>query len=469
VNASDPFKKYAEQVCEQIRWKKAHDIVAQEIENHLIDQKNAYMDMGDSESTSEEKALLQMGDPVAVGAALDGTHKPAAQWGMMGLVMVLFLIGAIIQFLFLDHMLMDTDFQGIGMNSLIIFLPVSLAVFFMAYFLDFSFFGKHPFLLPGMVLAIDILALFFGVQSVGRNWLMIGGFAISPISISALFPFAFCGLLYHLREKGIRGYFIGGIIAVVFCLQLLLWHTAGGLILFLFSAGILMVFAASRNWFGQNAKHILVFFVIAALLMGCVLLFAVPEYTYRLSRLVSALHPEADPHGAGYLPNLLQTMLENAVILGHGAPVPGIPMENELFLINFRSDYLLTHLTYQYGWAVSAVLVLLLAVFLILGFRKCLKQKSILGQMTSLSILSTFAGEILIYVITNLGYPLIAPISLPFLSYGTTGLILHMFLAGILLSAFRTGEVYRDNRKSVVSESKFIQWDDGKLIISLKG
>ncbi|MBR6651904.1 MAG: FtsW/RodA/SpoVE family cell cycle protein, partial [Anaerotignum sp.] len=71
--------------------------------------------------------------------------------------------------------------------------------------------------------------------------------------------------------------------------------------------------------------------------------------------------------------------------------------------------------------------------------------------------------------ITNLGYPLIAPISLPFLSYGTTGLILHMFLAGILLSTFRTGEVYRDNRKPVVSESKFIQWDDGKLIISLKG
>ena len=101
--SSEQFKHYTEKVCAQIRWKKAHGVVAQEIENHLIDQKNAYMDMGDSESTAEEKALLQMGDPVAVGAALDGTHKPAPQWGMMGLVMVLFAIGACIHFLFLEE------------------------------------------------------------------------------------------------------------------------------------------------------------------------------------------------------------------------------------------------------------------------------------------------------------------------------------------------------------------------------
>lgn len=114
-------------------------------------------------------------------------------------------------------------------------------------------------------------------------------------------------------------------------------------------------------------------------------------------------------------------------------------------------------------------LVLLLGVFLVLGFRKCLKQKSILGQMVSLSILCTFTAEVLIYITTNLGFVYAAPIALPFLSYGTTALLLNMALAGILLSVFRTGEVYQDNTKPVFSESKFIQWDDGRLIISFKG
>ena len=134
-----------------------------------------------------------------------------------------------------------------------------------------------------------------------------------------------------------------------------------------------------------------------------------------------------------------------------------------------RSDYLLTYLTYHYGWAVSGGLVLLLAVFLGLGFRKALKQKSIFGQMVSLTILCTFTAEILLYILANLGLWLIAPIALPFLSYGTMQLLFNMALAGVLLSVFRTGEVYRDTAPHpIFSDSKFIQWADGKLTISFK-
>ena len=165
---------------------------------------------------------------------------------------------------------------------------------------------------------------------------------------------------------------------------------------------------------------------------------------------------------------LLREMLENSVLLGSGTPIDLLTQHGDVFLTEFRSDYLLTYLTYQYGWAVSVGLVLLLTFFLVLGFLKCLKQKSILGQMVSLSVLCTFTAEVLIYVITNLGYPILAPISLPFLSYGINGILFNMALAGILLSTFRTGEVYQDNVKPVLNESKFIQWDDGKLIISFK-
>ena len=63
MNVSDAFHRYAEKVCEQIRWKKAHPAVAQEIEDHLTDQKNAYLAAGDSgKALPKKKALLQMGD-----------------------------------------------------------------------------------------------------------------------------------------------------------------------------------------------------------------------------------------------------------------------------------------------------------------------------------------------------------------------------------------------------------------------
>lgn len=83
--------------------KKAHPAVAKEIENHLIDQKTVYLEQGDSESIAEEKALLQMGDPVAVGAALDSTHKPSPQWGMIGLILLLCGIGIFLQLQYLPY------------------------------------------------------------------------------------------------------------------------------------------------------------------------------------------------------------------------------------------------------------------------------------------------------------------------------------------------------------------------------
>ena len=466
MNSSEQFKHYTDKVCEQIRWKKAHGMVAKEIENHLIDQKNAYMNMGDSESTAEEKALLQMGDPVSIGAALDSTHKPAPQWGMIGLVMLLFILGLIIQYkLTTIHTALEVKSDSIPYQFAL--YAIGLAAFIGTYYLDFSFLRKHPYLPFILLLGIDFWMQISGAQVYGQRWFLLGPFSISSVSLSLLFPFAFCGMFYRLREKGKNGYFRSGVIAALFCCLLLTCHTIGGLAVFVFSAGILMIVAVQKNWFGQNTKPILALFITAAIVCIGILLFTV-QFRYRLFRVTAILHPETDPAGTGYLSGILQDMMKNSVLFGEGTPFLDYDVTYAVMPSTFRSDYLLTYLTYKYGWIASLALIALLLAFLCFGFYKCLKQKSILGQMVSLAILCTFAAELLLYVAANLGYPLIAPIALPFLSYGGTALIIHMALAGILLSVFRTGEVYQDNTKPILNESKFIQWDDGKLIISFK-
>lgn len=463
MNVSDSFRKYTKTVCEQIRWKKAHPAVAKEIENHLIDQKNAYLEMGDSESIAEEKTLLQMGDPVAIGAALDSTHKPVPQWGMMGLILLLCLLGAGFQLLFLKNTDLDASARQMTILVMLLFMPITLTVFFAAYFLDFSFFGKHQYLLSVLLFAIEIFMQLFGITYNGQRQLVFDSFTLSPATLSLLFPLAFCGIFYHLRKKGTFGYFLGGISAALFCFFLLSLNTAGGLFLFLFSAGILMLFAAKKNWFGKRTAPVFIGFVLAGIAGFLLLLLTTPYKIYRLQAISIVLHPESDPFGIGYLPLRLREMLDNSIFLGSGTPT-----EISYPAHSLHSEFLLTSLTYQYGWAVSIGLVLLLAVFLVTGFRKCRKQKSAFGQMVSLTILCTFTAEILIYVIANLGYPLIAPLSLPFLCYGTDGLVCNLFLAGILLSVFRTGEVYLDNPLPLSDEKKFIQWTDGKLIISFR-
>ena len=454
MNVSDAFHRYAEKVCEQIRWKKAHPAVAQEIEDHLTDQKNAYLAAGDSESIAEEKALLQMGDPVSVGAALDQTHKPAPQWGIIGLVLLLFVLGGIIQVLLLKTIPVGNDALAThSAQVLFVFLPLSLATFVGMYFLDFSFFGKHPYVLPLGLLMVDLAAQLFGVSYCGKRWFTLGSFALSPLALSLLFPLAFCGLFYRLRSQGRRGYLISGVVT------------------FVFSAGILMLIAAKKEWFGKkNQTILLLLFLLAVVCLIVLLMFYAPfRYRYGWERLYTIFVPSGDPMGSGYLSTQLKTILSHCVLLGEGAALS----ETQAYLLTdasmLRSDYLLAYLTYHYGWVASGIVVLLLAVFLGLGFRKALKQKSIFGQMVSLTILCTFTAEILLYIPANLGIWLIAPIALPFLSYGATALHINMALAGVLLSVFRTGEVYRDTAPHpIFSDSKFIQWADGKLTISFK-
>ena len=441
MNVSDAFHRYAEKVCEQIRWKKAHPAVAQEIEDHLTDQKNAYLAAGDSESIAEEKALLQMGDPVSVGAALDQTHKPAPQWGIIGLVLLLLVLGGIIQVLLLKTIPVGNDALAThSAQVLFVFLPLSLATFVGMYFLDFSFFGKHPYVLPLGLLMVDLAAQLFGVSYCGKRWFTLGSFALSPLALSLLFPLAFCGLFYRLRSQGRRGYLISGVLAVVFCLFLSYCHTFSGVV-------TLAV-------------------VCLIVLLMC---YAPFRYRYGWERLYTIFVPSGDPMGSGYLSTQLKTILSHCVLLGEGAALS----ETQAYLLTdasmLRSDYLLAYLTYHYGWVASGIVVLLLAVFLGLGFRKALKQKSIFGQMVSLTILCTFTAEILLYIPANLGIWLIAPIALPFLSYGATASLINMALAGVLLSVFRTGEVYRDTAPHpIFSDSKFIQWADGKLTITFK-
>lgn len=205
MNVSDAFHRYAEKVCEQIRWKKAHPAVAQEIEDHLTDQKNAYLAAGDSESIAEEKALLQMGDPVSVGAALDQTHKPAPQWGIIGLVLLLFVLGGIIQVLLLKTIPTGNDaFAVRSAQALFVFLPLSLAAFVGMYFLDFSFFGKHPYVLLLCLLAVDLAAQLFGVFYGGKRWFTLGSLPSVRLHSLCCFPLpsAVCFIGSEVRAEG---------------------------------------------------------------------------------------------------------------------------------------------------------------------------------------------------------------------------------------------------------------------------
>lgn len=68
-------KEYLEILAEQIRYKKALPMIEKELEDHMEDQKKDFLASGMTEKEAEAAAVMEMGDPVAVGVDMDRIHR----------------------------------------------------------------------------------------------------------------------------------------------------------------------------------------------------------------------------------------------------------------------------------------------------------------------------------------------------------------------------------------------------------
>ena len=111
----DQIETYVETVMDQVRWKKARPGLAAEIRTHLLDQRDACLAQGMDEGAAQGEAVRQMGDPVALGTALDRVHRPRPQWGLLVFALALAALGTLVR-LFLT---MDTPSATPGLTHII--------------------------------------------------------------------------------------------------------------------------------------------------------------------------------------------------------------------------------------------------------------------------------------------------------------------------------------------------------------
>jgi len=69
-------EEYFKQLLEQVRCKKAHYAIREELQSHIEDQMEDNMAHGMSKEEAEKAAVEDMGSPVEVGISLDRIHRP---------------------------------------------------------------------------------------------------------------------------------------------------------------------------------------------------------------------------------------------------------------------------------------------------------------------------------------------------------------------------------------------------------
>lgn len=458
----EQIKEYCNKVSEQIRWKKAKLVLAKEIENHLCDQRDAYISTGDDEASATQKAIVQMGNAVFVGQELDKTHKPKPQCFMIALTGFLMLIGLSIN-----------SFINAPAHSRFSFsvLPFAVAfgLFVCCYYMNFTGLGKHAKKIYAFILIVSIIGITLGSHDNGLTWLVERNFVTSLSCLSLVFPLAFALFVYSMRNKGQSGIILCGMAYLPLAAILLVIPSLAGLILYTATALVVLCFSIYRGWFGVQKKQGLLLVLLPTFIV--LLALAVVTMPYATGRINIFLNPQQDRSGAGYLYCIIRELLSEAVLFGQGANPSNIG--DITALPNIATSYSLVYFIHQFGFVVLFGITTLIVIFSVIGVRKTLKEKSALGALIALSIILTFILQAAFYIVDNLGYGFVSSLSLPFISYGNTALFINSALIGFMLSIFRTGEIYSDypfetighNRKAANSIFKY---QDGKLIINLK-
>ena len=136
MKGKNEITNYIETVCEQVGWKKAHKEISTELENHILDQKEAFIKQGMSDDEALECAIVEMGNASEVGLEFDRAYKPNTPWGLIALIAITLVLG------FGVRIFMAVDLGRPEMLSEGVFsICAGLVCMLLAYFLDFTIIG----------------------------------------------------------------------------------------------------------------------------------------------------------------------------------------------------------------------------------------------------------------------------------------------------------------------------------------
>jgi cell division protein FtsW len=176
---------------------------------------------------------------------------------------------------------------------------------------------------------------------------------------------------------------------------------------------------------------------------GLVLLAAWFE-PYRRARLLSFLNPWDDAQGAGYQSVQAMIGLGSGGIFGEGL---GQSVLKNFYLPEAHTDMIFAIIGEELGLVGATALIAAYAAFGYAGFRVALGCRDPFGKRLAAGITTLICGQALINLAAVMGAAPLTGITLPFVSYGGSSLVVGLVSVGILLNiAGDNGRATRSSR-----------------------
>lgn len=312
---------------------------------------------------------------------------------------------------------------------------IGLVFFLFASFFHVSFYRQKAkfFYLLAFLLLLGVLI--FGETIRGtRGWFHFFGFSFQPAE------FAKVGLIIMLAwwlERFGRRFEKWQFVFTSALLTLFL----AGLILLQPDLGSAIVLSAI--WFGilclsgTKKRYIFALVILAVLMVIFAWFFLFQDY--QRGRILTFINPELDPLGSGY--NVTQSMIAigSGQIVGRGL---GFGSQSQLhFLPEAQTDFIFSVIAEELGF-VGGGLVLLLYFLLLWRLITIIRRaKNDFSAFLVSGVLLLFLTQIVINLGAAMGFMPVVGVTLPFLSYGGSSLIINLLLLGMVESVAQSGTI----------------------------
>ena len=157
---------------------------------------------------------------------------------------------------------------------------------------------------------------------------------------------------------------------------------------------------------------------------------------YRRARVLAFLHPSDDPMSTGYQINQSLMGVASGQLTGVGL---GESRAKYGFLPNAHTDFIFAIISEELGLLGALAVVALFVAFAVFGTRTALRAPDRFGTLVAAGITAWVLSQALVNIGGVVGLLPITGLTLPFVSFGGTSLVVCMAATGILLNIARQG------------------------------
>lgn len=301
-----------------------------------------------------------------------------------------------------------------------------LALFFLA--LNFDYRKLKKYSLPVFAAVLVLLgAVFLPVigMSLGgsRRWLNLGFVSFQPAELMKIAFIIYLAAIFEKRQDDIKNFYAGflpyvfllGIVAVPIVLQ----PDVGTLSIIAITSAVMFFVAGGR------LSHLGVLFLSGLAMLGALIKVA----PYRMARFTVFLSPETDPQGIGYHINQALLAIGSGGLFGLGL---GNSRQKFLYLPEVSGDSIFAIIAEELGFFLTIGLVALFVAFAIRGLKVAKNAPDAFGRLLAAGITCWLVFQAFVNIGAMLGLLPLTGLPLPFVSYGSSALLVSLLSIGIL-------------------------------------